>query len=155
MSVNTPLADRVRPHDINEVAGQKHLLSDGKILRRIIESGQIPNLIFYGPSGVGKTTVARIIASSTGKLLRHLNGTTCSTADLKEVFEQRDTIAGRNGILLYLDEIQYLNKKQQQTLLEYIEDGSVSLIASTTENPYFYVYNAILSRCTVFEFRPV
>ena len=130
-------------------------MKKGAVLRGIIDSGRIPNLIFYGPSGVGKTTVARIIASSTGKLLRHLNGTTCGTADLKEVFEARDTIAGRNGILLYLDEIQYLNKKQQQTLLEYIEDGSVTLIASTTENPYFYVYGAILSRCTVFEFKPV
>ena len=135
--------------------GQGHLLKKGAVLRGIIDSGRIPNLIFYGPSGVGKTTVARIIASSTGKLLRHLNGTTCGTADLKEVFEARDTISGRNGILLYLDEIQYLNKKQQQTLLEYIEDGSVTLIASTTENPYFYVYGAILSRCTVFEFKPV
>ena len=153
--MNTPLADGLRPTTLDDVVGQRHLLGEGCVLRRLLESGHIPNLIFYGPSGVGKTTVARIIASSTGKLLRHLNGTTCSTADLKEVFEQRDTIAGRNGILLYLDEIQYLNKKQQQTLLEYIEDGSVSLIASTTENPYFYVYNAILSRCTVFEFRPV
>lgn len=153
--MNTPLADALRPKNLDEVVGQRHLLAPGAVLRRLIESGHIPNLIFYGPSGVGKTTVARIIASSTGKLLRRLNGTTCGTADLKEVFEQRDTIAGRSGILLYLDEIQYLNKKQQQTLLEYIEDGSVTLIASTTENPYFYVYGAILSRCTVFEFRPV
>ncbi|PWM24661.1 MAG: ATPase, partial [Oscillospiraceae bacterium] len=153
--MNTPLADALRPKTLDEVVGQPHLLGEGMVLRRLIESGQIPNLIFYGPSGVGKTTVARIIAASTGKLLRRLNGTTCSTADLKEVFEARDTLAGRNGILLYLDEIQYLNKKQQQTLLEFIEDGSVTLIASTTENPYFYVYGAILSRCTVFEFRPV
>ncbi len=153
--MNTPLADALRPKAIDEVVGQRHLLGEGMVLRRLIESGHIPNLIFYGPSGVGKTTVARIIAASTGKLLRRLNGTTCGTADLKEVFDQRDTLAGRSGILLYLDEIQYLNKKQQQTLLEYIEDGSVTLIASTTENPYFYVYGAILSRCTVFEFRPV
>ena len=153
--MQTPLADAIRPETIDDVVGQRHLLGQGAVLRRLIEKGQIPNLIFYGPSGVGKTTVARIIAARTGKLLRRLNGTTCSTADLKEVYAQRDTLAGRNGVLLYLDEIQYLNKKQQQTLLEYIEDGSVTLIASTTENPYFYVYNAILSRCTVFEFRPV
>ena len=152
---NSPLADALRPSTLDEVVGQRHLLAEGAVLRGIIDSGRIPNLIFYGPSGVGKTTVARIIAKSTGKLLRHLNGTTCGTADLKDVFDARDTIAGRNGILLYLDEIQYLNKKQQQTLLEYIEDGSVTLIASTTENPYFYVYGAILSRCTVFEFKPV
>ena len=152
---NSPLADFLRPQTLDEVVGQTHLLKKGAVLRRIIESGHVPNLIFYGPSGVGKTTVARIIAASTGKLLRHLNGTTCGTADLKDVFDARDTIDGRNGILLYLDEIQYLNKKQQQTLLEYIEDGSVTLIASTTENPYFYVYGAILSRCTVFEFKPV
>lgn len=152
---NAPLADALRPDSLEDVVGQSHLLKKGAVLRGIIDSGRIPNLIFYGPSGVGKTTVARIIASSTGKLLRRLNGTTCGTADLKEVFDARDTISGRNGILLYLDEIQYLNKKQQQTLLEYIEDGSVTLIASTTENPYFYVYGAILSRCTVFEFKPV
>ena len=153
--MNTPLADALRPKSLDEVVGQRHLLGEGMVLRRLIESGHIPNLIFYGPSGVGKTTVARIIAASTGKLLRRLNGTTCGTADLKEVFDQRDTLDGRGGILLYLDEIQYLNKKQQQTLLESIEDGSVTLIASTTENPYFYVYGAILSRCTVFEFRAV
>jgi putative ATPase len=153
--MQAPLADALRPTTLDDVVGQSHLLGEGAVLRRLVESGRIPNLIFYGPSGVGKTTVARIIASSTGLTLCHLNGTTCSTADLKEVFDRRDTIAGRNGILLYLDEIQYLNKKQQQTLLESIEDGSVTLIASTTENPYFYVYNAILSRCTVFEFRPV
>lgn len=151
----SPLADALRPDSLDDVVGQSHLLKKGAVLRGIIDSGRIPNLIFYGPSGVGKTTVARIIAASTGKLLRRLNGTTCGTSDLKEVFDERDTISGRNGILLYLDEIQYLNKKQQQTLLEYIEDGSVTLIASTTENPYFYVYGAILSRCTVFEFKPV
>ena len=153
--MQTPLADALRPLSLDDVVGQRHLLGEGAVLRRLVESRRIPNLIFYGPSGVGKTTVARIIAASTGKLLCHLNGTTCSTADLKEVFDRRDTLEGRNGILLYLDEIQYLNKKQQQTLLEFIEDGSVTLIASTTENPYFYVYNAILSRCTVFEFKPV
>ena len=152
---SSPLADALRPKTLEDIVGQQHLLKKGAVLRGIIDSGSVPNLIFYGPSGVGKTTVARMIAASTGKLLRHLNGTTCGTADLKEVFDARDTISGRNGILLYLDEIQYLNKKQQQTLLEYIEDGSVTLIASTTENPYFYVYGAILSRCTVFEFKPV
>jgi len=125
------------------------------MLRRVIDSGSVPNMIFYGPSGVGKTTVARIIAQSTGKKLCRLNGTTASTADLRDVVSQRDTIDGRAGVILYLDEIQYLNKKQQQTLLEFIEDGSVTLIASTTENPYFYIYNAILSRATVFEFKPV
>lgn len=150
-----PLADALRPSMLDDVVGQRHLLGKGCVLRRLVESGHIPNLIFYGPSGVGKTTVARIIAASTGRLLCHLNGTTCSTADLKAVFDRRDTLEGSGGVLLYLDEIQYLNKKQQQTLLEYIEDGSITLIASTTENPYFYIYNAILSRCTVFEFRPV
>ncbi|WMJ82541.1 replication-associated recombination protein A [Oscillospiraceae bacterium LTW-04] len=153
--MNPPLAALLRPKTLDEVVGQSHLLAPGAVLRGIVDSGQVPNLIFYGPSGVGKTTVARIIAASTGKLLRHLNGTTCGTADLKEVFDARNTISGYNGILLYLDEIQYLNKKQQQTLLEYIEDGSVTLIASTTENPYFYVYGAVLSRCTVFEFKSV
>lgn len=153
--MNAPLAAMLRPKTLDEVVGQSHLLAPGAVLRAIVDRGQVPNLIFYGPSGVGKTTVARIIAASTGKLLRHLNGTTCGTSDLKEVFDARNTISGYNGILLYLDEIQYLNKKQQQTLLEYIEDGSVTLIASTTENPYFYVYGAVLSRCTVFEFKSV
>lgn len=151
--MNTPLADRVRPTTIDEVAGQKHLLAEGKILRRIIESGNIPNLIFYGPSGVGKTTVAKIIASQTGKKLSYLNATTASTADIREVVNTIGTVEAGNGILLYLDEIQYFNKKQQQILLSYIENGDITLIASTTENPYFYVYNAILSRSTVFEFK--
>lgn len=150
-----PLADRIRPQTLDEVVGQKHILGPGKVLRKAIESGNIPNLIFYGPPGVGKTTVASIIAKQAKKKLCRLNGTTASTADIREVVEQRDTIDGIRGIVLYLDEIQYLNKKQQQTLLEFIEDGSVTLIASTTENPYFYVYNAILSRSTVFEFKPV
>lgn len=149
-----PLADRLRPQTLDDVVGQSHLLGNGKVLRRIIESNRIPNLIFYGPSGVGKTTVARIIARQCGKKLVRLNGTTASTADLRDAFEQVDTIDGRDGVLLYLDEIQYLNKKQQQTLLEYIESGKITLIASTTENPYFYIYNAILSRSTVFEFKP-
>ena len=153
--MNKPLADRFRPKSLEDIVGQKHLLSEGKPLRRIIESGDIPNLIFYGPSGVGKTTLATYIANKTNKTLRKLNGTTASTSDIKEIVLQLGTFSGINGILLYLDEIQYFNKKQQQTLLEYIENGSITLIASTTENPYFYVYNAILSRSTVFEFKSV
>lgn len=150
-----PLADKIRPASISDVVGQKHLLGENKPLRKVIESGKIPNMIFYGPSGVGKTTVARIIAESANMRLHKLNGTSASTADIKSIVAEIDTFLGSNGILLYLDEIQYLNKKQQQSLLEYIEDGSITLIASTTENPYFYVYNAILSRSTVFEFKPV
>ena len=151
--MNSPLADRVRPGNIDEVSGQRHLLGEGKILRRIIESGEIPNLIFYGPSGVGKTTVARIIADRANKKLCYLNATTASTADIKEIISEIGTLDAAGGILLYLDEIQYFNKKQQQILLSYIENGDITLIASTTENPYFYVYNAILSRSTVFEFK--
>ena len=150
-----PLADRMRPKALDDVVGQPHLLAPGKALRSIIESGTIPNLIFYGPSGVGKTTLASIIAERTDMRLHKLNGTTASTSDIKAVVEELDTLAGINGILLYLDEIQYFNKKQQQTLLEYIENGRITLIASTTENPYFYVYGAILSRSTVFEFKSV
>ncbi len=153
--MNKPLADRIRPSSLDEVVGQQHILGEGKALRNIMQSGRIPNLIFYGPSGVGKTTVARIIAQQTDMRLHKLNGTTASTADIKAVVEELDTFTGMNGILLYLDEIQYFNKRQQQTLLEYIENGQITLIASTTENPYFYVYNAILSRSTVFEFKPV
>lgn len=149
----SPLADRVRPKSIDEVCGQHHLLDEGKVLRRIIESGQMPNLIFYGPSGVGKTTVANIIAEKCGKKLYHLNATTASTADIKAIIDSLNTIEAVGGVLLYLDEIQYFNKKQQQILLQYIENGDITLIASTTENPYFYVYNAILSRSTVFEFK--
>ena len=153
--MNKPLADRIRPASLSEVVGQQHILGEGKALRNIMESGRIPNLIFYGPSGVGKTTVARIIAEQTDMRLHKLNGTTASTADIKAVVEELDTFSGMNGILLYLDEIQYFNKRQQQTLLEFIENGQITLIASTTENPYFYVYNAILSRSTVFEFKSV
>ncbi len=149
----SPLADRLRPQSIDEVAGQKHLLGAGKILRQIIESGNTPNLIFYGPSGVGKTTVARIIANKCGKKLCYLNATTASTSDIKDIVGEIGSIEAANGILLYLDEIQYFNKKQQQILLSFIENGDITLIASTTENPYFYVYNAILSRSTVFEFK--
>lgn len=150
-----PLADRIRPTTLADVVGQSHLIGPNKPLTRVIESGKIPNMIFYGPSGVGKTTIARIIAESANMRLHKLNGTSASTSDIKAVVSEIDTFLGSNGILLYLDEIQYLNKKQQQSLLEYIEDGSITLIASTTENPYFYVYNAILSRSTVFEFKPV
>ena len=150
-----PLADRMRPRTLTEVVGQTHLLGEGKALRRIIESGKIPNLIFYGPSGVGKTTVARIIAERADMRLHKLNGTTASTADIKAIVEETDTLAGVGGILLYLDEIQYFNKKQQQTLLEYIENGQITLIASTTENPYFYVYSAILSRSTALNSKTV
>ena len=151
--MKTPLADRARTKKIEDVIGQAHLLSDGKILKKIIDSKNLPNLIFYGPSGVGKTTVARIIADSCDKKLCYLNATTASTSDIKEVIGSIGTIEAANGILLYLDEIQYFNKKQQQILLSYIENGDITLIASTTENPYFYVYNAILSRSTVLEFK--
>ncbi len=153
--MKAPLADRLRPHTLDDVVGQPHLLGEGKALRRIIESDHIPNLIFYGPSGVGKTTIARLIAERTDMRLHKLNGTSASTADIKAVVEETQTLAGAGGILLYLDEIQYFNKKQQQTLLEHIENGNITLIASTTENPYFYVYSAILSRSTVFEFKAV
>lgn len=153
--MKTPLADRLRPKSIDEVAGQKDLLGENKVLRKIIESKNIPNLIFYGPSGVGKTTVAKIIAETSGKKLCYLNATVCSTADIKDIVAEIGTIEAQNGILLYLDEIQYFNKKQQQILLSFIENGDITLVASTTENPFFYVYNAILSRSTVFEFKPL
>ena len=151
--MNSPLADRIRPKKIEDVAGQRHLLEEGRVLRKIIDSGDVPNLIFYGPSGVGKTTVAKIIAANCGKKLCYLNATTASTADIKEIISSIGGIDTAGGILLYLDEIQYFNKKQQQILLSYIETGDITLIAATTENPYFYVYNAILSRSTVFEFK--
>lgn len=150
-----PLADTLRPKTLDEVVGQDEILGEGKILRRMIESGRVPNLIFYGPSGTGKTTVANIIAEATQRKLFKLNATTASTADIKEIVSQLDTLLAPNGVLLYLDEIQSFNKRQQQSLLEYIENGKITLIASTTENPYFYVFNAILSRCTVFEFKPI
>ena len=153
--MHTPLADQIRPASLDDVVGQRQLLASGKPLRRIIESGKIPNMIFYGPSGVGKTTVARIIADSTSMTLHKLNGTSASTADIRDVVAEVGTFSGMNGILLYLDEIQYFNKKQQQLLLEYMENGQITLIASTTENPYFAVYNALISRSTVFEFKPV
>ena len=150
-----PLADAIRPQTLDEVAGQKHLLGQGAMLRRIIESGTAANLIFYGPSGTGKTTVAGIIAKRTNKTLYHLNATTASLQDVKNIMADVGTMVAPNGALLYLDEIQYFNKKQQQSLLEYMENGKITLVASTTENPYFYVYNALLSRSTVFEFKPL
>lgn len=153
--MKAPLADRIRPTSIDEMVGQRHLLGEGKALRNIIESNQLPNLIFYGPSGIGKTTLASIIAKSTNRKFHKLNGTNASTQDIKSIVAELDTFAAPNGILLYLDEIQYFNKKQQQTLLDYIENGEITLIASTTENPYFYIHNAILSRCTVFEFKSI
>lgn len=151
----SPLADRIRPQTLDDVVGQQHLLATGKPLRRIIESGTIPNMIFYGPSGIGKTTVASIIAARANMTLHVLNGTQAGVSDIKSVIADVGTFASMNGILLYLDEIQYLNKKQQQSLLSYIENGDITLIASTTENPYFAVYNAVISRSTVFEFKPV
>lgn len=151
----SPLADRIRPETIEDMVGQKHLLGENMPLRNIIASGTLPNMIFYGPSGTGKTTLARIIAKTTDRTLRKLNGTNASTADIKDIVAELGTLAAPNGILLYLDEIQYFNKKQQQSLLEYIESGKITLIASTTENPYFYVYSAVLSRSTVFEFKSI
>ena len=150
-----PLADLLRPATLDEVYGQEHILGQGAVLRRLIDSGKIPNMIFYGPSGTGKTTVANIIAEQTNRTLFKLNATTASTADIKNIVSQLDTCMAPNGVLLYLDEIQSFNKKQQQSLLEYIENGKITLIASTTENPYFYVFNAILSRSTVFEFKQI
>jgi putative ATPase len=150
-----PLADLLRPESLDQVYGQEHILGPGGILRRLVDSGNIPNMIFYGPSGTGKTTVANIIAKQTKRTLFQLNATTASTADIKNIVSQLDTLMAPNGVLLYLDEIQSFNKKQQQSLLEYIENGKITLIASTTENPYFYVFNAILSRSTVFEFKQI
>ncbi len=150
-----PLADLLRPTNLDEVFGQEHILGKDAILRRLIDSGKIPNMIFYGPSGTGKTTVANIIAKQTNRTLYQLNATTASTSDIKDIVAQLDTFMAPNGVLLYLDEIQSFNKKQQQSLLEHIENGKITLIASTTENPYFYVFNAILSRSTVFEFKQI
>ena len=150
-----PLAEILRPKTLDEVYGQEHILGKGAVLRRLIESGKIPNMVFYGPSGTGKTTVANIIAEQTNRTLYKLNATTASTADIREIVSQLDTMMAPNGVLLYLDEIQSFNKKQQQSLLEHIENGKITLIASTTENPYFYVFNAILSRSTVFEFKQI
>ncbi|MBR2634399.1 MAG: replication-associated recombination protein A [Clostridia bacterium] len=153
--MNTPLAERLRPREMSDVVGQDHILGEKGPLKRLLSSGKLTNMIFYGPSGVGKTTVANLVAGVAGLPFRKLNATTAAGKDIKEVLSETQGLDGMNGIVLYLDEIQYLNKKQQQTLLEYIEDGRVTLIASTTENPYFYVYKAILSRCAVFEFKPI
>ena len=150
-----PLADLLRPQTLDDVFGQEHILGENAVLRRLIDSGKVPNMIFYGPSGTGKTTVANIIAKQTNRTLYKLNATTASTADIKEIVAQLDTFMAPNGVLLYLDEIQSFNKKQQQSLLEHIENGKITLIASTTENPYFYVFNAILSRSTIFEFKQI
>lgn len=153
--MHTPLADRMRPTRLEDVVGQTHLIGEDKLLRRIIENNEVPNMIFYGPSGVGKTTVANIIASKTGKTLHKLNATTSSVSDIKNIAATLDSFLAPEGVLLYLDEIQNFNKKQQQSLLEFMENGKITLIASTTENPYFYIYNAVLSRSIVFEFKPV
>ncbi len=153
--MSRPLADRLRPETLSEVVGQEHLIGDNGILKRVIENGEVPNMIFYGPSGIGKTTVANIIAKKTGKTLHHLNATSASVSDVKDIINSLDTFLTTNGVLLYLDEIQHFNKKQQQSLLEFMENGKITLIASTTENPYFYVYNAVLSRSVVFEFKPL
>ena len=154
-STYKPLADEIRPKSLDDVVGQQHILGRDGLLRRIVESGSTPNMIFYGPSGTGKTTVARIIAERTQRSLRKLNATTAGISDIKKIIDELDTFLTPGGVLLYLDEIQYFNKKQQQSLLEFIEDGRITLIASTTENPYFCVFGAILSRSTVFEFKPV
>lgn len=153
--MSRPLADRLRPETLDEVVGQEHLIGEGRILRNVVQQGEVPNMIFYGPSGIGKTTVANIIAKRTGKTLHRLNATSASVSDIKDIIGSLDTFMSANGVLLYLDEIQHFNKKQQQSLLEFMENGKITLIASTTENPYFYVYNAVLSRSVVFEFLPI
>lgn len=153
--MSRPLADRLRPETLDQVVGQEHLIGKNGILRSVMEKGEVPNMIFYGPSGIGKTTVANIIAKNTGKTLHRLNATSASVSDIKDIINSLDTFLTSNGVLLYLDEIQNFNKKQQQSLLEFMENGKITLIASTTENPYFYVYNAVLSRSVVFEFKPL
>lgn len=153
--MESPLAEQLRPKTLDEVVGQHHLLDRGKLMRKVIESGHVSNMIFYGPPGIGKTTVANIIAENSKMTLHKLNGTTANIEDIKRIIDETKSVFSQNGILLYLDEIQYLNKKQQQSLLEFVERGDITLIASTTENPYFYVYPALISRCTVFEFKPI
>lgn len=151
--MNTPLAEQLRPKEIDEIVGQEHLLKKGSIFRNVIEDAKVTNMVFYGPPGVGKTTLANIIAQKAKMQLFKLNGTTATIDDIKKIINEVSSLFGQNGILLYLDEIQYLNKKQQQSLLEFVEKGDITLIASTTENPYFYIYPALLSRCMVFEFK--
>ena len=151
----SPLADRIRPSKLEDVVGQKHLLSPDSLLSKVVRNGKIPNMIFYGPSGTGKTTVANIVAANAGMTMRKINATNAALSDIKQVIGETDSMFGSEGILLYIDEIQYFNKKQQQSLLEFIEDGRITLICSTTDNPYFSVYPAILSRCSVFEFKPI
>ena len=150
-----PLADLIRPKELSEVVGQEHLFSPDSLFMKMTQNGTVPNMVFYGPSGTGKTTVANIIAAKSGMTLRKINATNASLSDIKEVLGETDTLFGSSGILLYIDEIQYFNKKQQQTVLEFIEDGRITLICSTTDNPYFSIYPAVLSRCSVFEFKPV
>lgn len=150
-----PLADKIRPKTLDNVVGQKHLIGNNKILRRIIEKKEISNMIFFGPSGVGKTTISNIIVNQTDKKLFKLNATTASLKDIEDITKNLDNLYGYNGVVLYLDEIQNFNKRQQQSLLSYIENGQITLIASTTENPYFSVYSALISRCLIFEFKPL
>ena len=151
----TPLAEKVRPLTFDDMVGQTHLCGKNGILRRIAAGGKLPSMIFFGPPGCGKTTAAGILANASGMQMHRLNATTASLSDIRDVTKETEGLLGQNGILLYLDEIQYFNKKQQQSLLEYLEDGRITLIASTTENPYYYIYDALLSRCSVFEFRHV
>ncbi len=148
-----PLAEILRPQSLDDVVGQHHLLDEGQLFRKVISKNHVPNMVFYGPPGIGKTTLANIIAKNSNMSLYKLNGTTASTDDIKKIIDEVHSLFTQNGILLYLDEIQYLNKKQQQSLLEFVESGDITLIASTTENPYFYIYPALLSRCEVFEFK--
>ena len=152
---NAQLADLLRPDDFDGIVGQEHLFGPRGVVRRMLAGGRITNMIFYGPPGTGKTTAASVIAKQSGMTFRKLNATSASLADIKEIIQETNNVFGSGGILLYLDEIQYFNRKQQQSLLEYMEDGRITLIASTTENPHFYVYNAILSRSSLFEFKPV
>ena len=153
--MNRPLADIMRPTSLEEMVGQEHLLKEGSVFRNALNNKKVPNMIFYGPPGTGKTTIANIIAKQSNLTLYKLNGTNASTDDIKKVIGDIDSLFNGTGILLYLDEIQYLNKKQQQSLLEFVESGDITLIASTTENPYFYIYPALISRCVVFEFKAI
>ena len=153
--MNRPLADIMRPTSLEDMVGQEHLLKEGSVFRNALNNKKVPNMIFYGPPGTGKTTIANIIAQKSNLSLYKLNGTSASTDDIKKVIGEINSLFNNKGILLYLDEIQYLNKKQQQSLLEFVESGDITLIASTTENPYFYIYPALISRCVVFEFKAI